>query len=208
MSAAKIALGLGGAFLLYEWYTGGLSSLLGGASTVPAPATTAPIGTGTATVPVTATPASPAPYVVSNPFVKPTAAQLVAQAGGVNQLNYFQWNYYYAQLTGHPTLWTTVTQDGVTLMTADQYLAMLNNAGVSGLGGLGMIIDLQSMFAGMTPGSGFGVEEFNGLGIIEDNPNNSAAYIDEGPFVEASGVNGSNDGSVSDFLLAASGQGA
>lgn len=79
------------------------------------------------------------------------------------------------------------------------------------LSGLGMILDLPKLFAGVKPGSGFGEQEFSagakyGLRGIIDDPLMSAGYIDVNPFNEAAAFNGSQgDSTTQDFYAAAEG---
>ncbi len=188
MEAWKIGLiGVAG-FGLYEYLSGGLSSLFGGATTTSVPASSTPIPTAPVVPP-------------SNPM--PSSAQLIAAAGATTQ-NIYQWNYWYEKLTGRGSSFNLVTfpVDGGTSVTADTYLSYLQGLGLSGLG---TIIDLTDYLG---QGDGFGTDEFTSLGMLEDEPMNSAAYIDENVFNEAAGINGGNDGTVTDFLLAASGVGA
>ena len=89
-------------------------------------------------------------------------------------------------------------------------------------------LDLNSLFKGASPGKGVGGREFNAaanksgvsrkedfsvgfskaLGMIVNDPANSAAYIDETGMIDAASFNGSiNDGDTTDFYLAVEGQG-
>lgn len=189
-----LGLGLGG-YLLYEYWTGASSSV---ASTVAASGSI---------------PASSVPII--------SAAQLTQAAAAnhdPNTLTIWQWNYYYQNLTGRSTAnidpnvligSTTGTVDAAT------YLSLIQSAG---LGGLGMILDLQKVFAGVpVEQGGFGDQEFTaagmagfraGLGVIVSDPNNSAGYIDEPPFLEAAAFGGSQDSTTTDFYLAVQGQGS
>lgn len=185
------AIGVGGYFL-YEW--------LFGTTTTTVAATTTP-SSNTVAVPVTTVPAPTAVYPL------PSASALQAVAGAANtMLNFYQWNYYYSQLTGRPTTWP-INTNTTTLMTVNAYLSIL---GANGVSGLGEIINLTDLFQGVAPGTGVGTREFTALGNLRalvDDPNNSAAYIDEDNFNLAAAFGGSQDSTTTDFYLAAEGQG-
>lgn len=212
MSALKVGLIAGAGLLVYEYFTGGLSSLVGGAST-----------------PVSSTPVNTVPGATVSVTPKYSDTDLL------HQLNVLPWNntdYPQDQLTriGLQIPLNYSLKDPNSGIMPGTVLAFLTgvggagtvgeirngykwngtwwawNGGISGLG-LGMIINLQSMFAGHVPASGFGEEEFSGLGEIVDDANNSAGYIDVGPMQEAAMFNGSKDSSTDDFYLAAMGKG-
>jgi hypothetical protein len=203
----KVALlGVGGYFI-YEYLFG---------SSTPVIASTTPVTSQTVTqaIATTGTVATP----VTNPVSIPSAAALTTKAGSSTQ-NLYQWIYWYNALTGRGSNWDTLTWpvDGSTIMDASTFLGYLGNMGLSGLrGGLGMIVDLQKLFAGVKPGTGFGAREFSagpqygltGLGTIVDDSLMSAGYIDENVLNEAAAFGGSeSDPTTQDFYLAVEGQG-
>lgn len=198
MSAVKIILGIAGAGLLYEWYTGGLSTLLGGA------------GTSTETPPVTTTPAGTVPAPTTTPptttATPPATSQLAQQAAAGALLGISQWNWYARLADPVARIIIGPTSAGSALINYNQYVALFKETGVlTSLTGLGRIIDLASLFQGVTPGSGFGEREFSALGSIVDDSMNSAGYIDESPFVAAATSTGNDSTNVSDFILASRG---
>ena len=210
MSALKYVLGISGAALLYEWYTGGLSKFINSTPVI------AP--NGSAQLPSSNVPGTSGSG--TQPLNLPSSASLIAAASAdgytpVNQaaFNVYQWNYYYSKVTGKDNSQLFIGSSSVSGTSvpgsADTYLSWLGNWS-SGLKGLGMIISLGPLYFGDELGSGFGEKEFSalsGLEAIVDDSTNNAAYIDEGPFNEAAMNNGScADGNVNDFLLAASGR--
>lgn len=197
MSAVKAILGIGAAYLLYEWYVGAFNS----------PAATSVVST-TSGIPVSVPTVLPSNVPV---YGMPNAAQLV-NAAGSNAQNIYQWNYWYYQLTGRGSNFDIAPGwpvDGSTVVDAQTYLGYLQGLGLSGLG---HIINLTKLFKGVPVGSDFGLSEFSsvsGLKGIVDDAMNSAAYIDEGPMNEAAAFNGSqSDLTTADFYLAAEGQGS
>lgn len=206
MSALKVVLGLGGAALLYEWYTGGLSSLLG----TSAPVVSTVVSTTTTTSGYSDSQLLAGINSILWDAVLTPADQLTRiqpQIMGIYANVPINPNTVLAYMTGVGGAGTTVGQ----VVNGYTWNGTTWNGTGAGLLGLGMIINLPNIFSNLPVGLGFGEQEFSalgGLGIIEDYAGASAAYIDEGPFNEAAGFNGSNDGSVSDFLLAANGVGA
>lgn len=200
MSALKIALGLGGAALLYEWYTGGLSSILG-TSSIASTATTSGYSDSQLLTGINNIQWNPS--LIPSDQLTRIQPQIMSMYANVP----INPNTVLAYMTGVGGVGTTVGQ----VVNGYTWNGTTWNGTGAGLLGLGMIINLPNIFSNLPVGSGFGEQEFSalgGLGIIEDYAGASAAYIDEGPFNEAAGFNGSNDGSVSDFLLAANGVGA
>lgn len=203
----KAALIGGGAYLLYEWYTGGFTG-------ISMPATD---GSSTVAVPVSVAPNMPVRTALSN--VSLTSLANAAQAAGyasvvsgnivAQNLTSSQWGYLVNKLSGLPVPdlqnYLPSGSDGSQTYPISVYYSALmqwgNNNGLSG--GLGAIIDLANLFKGVRLGSGFGAREF-GLGDLVSDPMMSAAYIDQGPFLEAATFNGSKDGTTDAFLLAAS----
>lgn len=209
MSAIKAVLGIGAAYLLYEWYTGAFNAPV---------ATVANNGIPSSNTTVAAPPnvsqTQVATILPSNiaSYGMPTVAQLQNAAGAQVQ-NIYQWNYWYNTLTGRGTGFNSVTfpVDGSTMVDAPTYLSYLKGLGLSGLGNFGHIINLEKLFAGVPVDSGFGGREFTALsgfkGIVDDALM-SAAYIDEGPMFDAAQATTGDDPTTQDFFLAAQGQGS
>lgn len=180
------------------------------------------------TTPVVSTTSNTVAVPVSSANMVATLNQLLANASATSNglANISDWNYFYVQATGVvPTTLPGGDAYGLTdatNITASAYLGLLASKGLAGLNGkgMGMIVDLKSLFANVTPGTGFGAREFvsvanpgkklsTGLGQIVDDALMSAGYIDENPFNEAAAFNGSQaTPQVADFYAAVSGQGS
>lgn len=161
----------------------------------------------------------------TTPVTSQTATQttaLQAQVASGALLSISQWNYYNNLSNPGATIILGPTSYGDSPITYAQYQSAFQQSGVDlgpqPLGGLGLIIDLQKMFAGVPMGQGFGAREFKaplgyqlgyGMGVIEDDALMSAGYIDENPFNEAAAFGGSqSDSTTADFYLAVEGQGS
>jgi hypothetical protein len=145
----------------------------------------------------------------------------------------YVWNWYMYELTGvTPFLnlggaYTSLISAQTYLNAVHNYLNG-QPGGLTGLvRGLGEILNLSSLKTPSKIGWGVGDEEFlatvgsgaagmgilagarpgsltmRGLGILEDDAENNAAYIDEQPFIDAWGVDGGLDSTTTDFYLAA-----
>jgi hypothetical protein len=184
----------------------------------------AAVTTTTGTAPVT-TPVT----TVAAPVITTSADQAAAGAAGLTG-TIWQWNYYanVGQLIIGPTSsglnwsgpWTLAQyQSFLTLPTTvliPQTVAPISvptavSASSNAMAGLGLLIDLTTLYSGSSP-NGVGAKEFSakqGLGLLVDDSLMSAAYIDEDPFNEAAAWNGSqSDITTADFYLAASGAGS
>ena len=158
-----IVLVAGGAYLAYVLYENYVASQ----SVSATPAGSAPLPPATPATPTPVTPPSttaPAPTMTTPPVSTKTAitsAQLIARAlqDGVNpasvsnavpgpsgggptlpanpviNYNVWQWNYIMKEL--FPAAANLNTSNNAALMTADQYVAARQSAGLSGFGGLG-----------------------------------------------------------------------
>lgn len=186
----KLGLAAGAAWLGYEYLTGG---------SIFAPAAT--------TTTTTATPdtTSVAPAGTTSTAV----SQLQAQANAGAMLTVSQWNWYARQddptasIIVGPGSSATANTVGNNPISYATYVSLFSTGvqtSLTGLGNLGMIIDLQSIFSGKTDPTGFGDEEFRaGLGMLEDEPANSAAYVDIQPILDAAGLDGSLDSTTQVF---------
>lgn len=203
-------------FLGYEWLVNA-SATAASSSTGTTPVTSQTATQTTATTGTTSVaPVTVAPAVLSN------ATALQAQVASGALLSISLWNYYNNLSNPGATIILGPTSYGDLPITYAQYQSAFQQSGVDlgpqPLGGLGLIIDLQKMFAGVPMGQGFGAREFKaplgyqlgyGMGVIEDDALMSAGYIDENPFNEAAAFGGSqSDSTTADFYLAVEGQGS
>jgi hypothetical protein len=212
----KIGLiGVGG-YILYEYLFGTPAQAVVGN----APSTSiAPTGVITTNVPV-------APSVNLSAGTLP-GGQVAAKANAGAAMTVSQWNYYQNldRPGGNIILGGPNIPSG-NVIYAD-WQAAFNSAGAivgpqpSGVSGLGYILNLSDLPTPSEIGWGVGDDEFEyglgnllngarvgslgfrGLGGIVDAPENNAAYIDQGVFLEAAATDGGLDSSSQDFYLAA-----